>query len=71
MPIGDVCDMSTPQDLEAVRQHFSGIIRYVSDTAEKNITKTEFDLALSLGLTVTLVCEQDNQQALRSAGGAP
>lgn len=62
--------MSTLQDLDVVRQHFAGIIRYVSDTDAKNITKKEFHRALELGLTVTLVCEQDDQQALRGAEGA-
>lgn len=64
-----VCDFSSPQNLQVVRQHFSGIVRYVSDDAAKNITKAEFDEALSLSLTVTLVCEQGAQPAMRGVPG--
>ena len=73
MAILQVCDTDTPQErsgLEKVRQYFSGIIRYVSDTHAKNITKDEFETALELGLAVALVCEQADQQALRGAQGA-
>jgi hypothetical protein len=52
-----------------VADHFAGIVRYVSDYSWKNITVTEYQHAMSLGLTVTLVCEQDNQQTLRGVLG--
>jgi hypothetical protein len=55
-----VCDYLTPQNLAVVKQHFAGIIRYT-----KNITAAEFDAALALGLTVTLVFEGAAQQALK------
>ena len=64
-----VCDFSSPQNLSVVSAHFSGIIRYVSDYSFKNITPAEFDEALRLGMTVTLVCEQGTQPALRGALG--
>lgn len=60
-----VCDYLSPQDLAHVAQHYAGIIRY-----PKNITKDEFDQALSHGLTVTLVQEGGAQPAMKgpSAG---
>ena len=65
-----ICDFAAPQGLTVVRQHYTGIIRYVSDYPWKNITGPEYQQALSLGLTVNLVCEQGQQPALRgSAGG--
>jgi len=64
-----VCDFSTPQDLSVIAQHCEGIIRYASDDLAKNITAVEFDAAMTLGLTVTIVCEQGNQPAMRGASG--
>jgi hypothetical protein len=67
--VSQVCDSMYPQNLDLVKQHFVGVLRYVSDYMPKNITKPEFDATLAKGLTVTLVCEQGNQPALRGAPG--
>ena len=64
-----VCDFSGKVDLDEVQKHFVGIVRYVSDFSPKNITRAEYERAMSLGLTVTLVCEQGNQPALRGRAG--
>jgi hypothetical protein len=64
-----VCDFSGKVDLNEVQKHFVGIVRYVSDFDAKNITRAEYERAKSLGLTVTLVCEQGNQPALRGRSG--
>ena len=66
-----ICDFSSPQNLQQIQSlGFAGIVRYVSDFPSKNITVAEFDEALQLGLTVTLVCEQGQQQALGGASAA-
>jgi len=67
--MAQVADFSSPQSLTAIKEHFSGIIRYVSDFAPKNITPDEFNRARSLGLSVALICEQGRQPALRGAAG--
>ena len=67
--MAQVADFSAQQSLTPIKAHFSGIIRYVSDDAPKNITPEEFNTAMSLGLSVTLVCEQGNQPAMRGAAG--
>ena len=66
-----VCDFSDQGiNLPAVKAvGLTGIISYCSDTLTKNLSKANFDQALSLGLTVNLVCEQGNQPALRGAAG--
>lgn len=64
-----VADFSTKVDLNQVAKHFAGIIRYFSDYPPKNIDKGEFDLAIALGLTVTGVCQQGSQPALRGFAG--
>lgn len=64
-----VCDFASPVNLSQVKTHFTGIVRYVSDYSWKNITAQEYNSAMALGLTVTLVCEQGNQPALRGVLG--
>jgi Domain of unknown function (DUF1906) len=66
----NVCDFSAPQDLAVIQsKSFAGIIRYVSDDTLKNITAPEFKGAMFRKLTVTLVCEQGNQPAMRGVSG--
>lgn len=65
-----VCDFSSPQNLTQLKNlGFAGIVRYVSDYAPKNITPGEYLQAKQLGLTVTLVCEQGAQPAMRGPAG--
>lgn len=64
-----ICDFSTPQNLDVVAQHFAGVVGYVSDYALKNLSAATFNGALARNLTVTLVCEQGAEQAQRGAAG--
>lgn len=68
--MSQVCDFASPVNLQSVKNAgYVGIVRYTSDYQWKNITAAEFSQAMALGLTVTLVCEQGNQPALRGTLG--
>jgi hypothetical protein len=66
-----ICDFSNQSiSIPAIKAAgLVGIMSYTSDYPYKNLSQANFNEAVSLGLTINLVCEQGNQPALRGALG--